>query len=61
MRCGACGTPRGCFLTNEVIEQTDARASSASTTPPENRSKPNCDFASEAVTERAASASRRGG
>jgi hypothetical protein len=26
MRCGACGTPRGCFLTNEVIEQTDARA-----------------------------------
>jgi hypothetical protein len=40
MRCGACGTPRGCFLTNEVMEQTDARASSASTMPPENRSKP---------------------
>lgn len=40
MRCGACGTPRGCYLTNEVMEQTDARASSASTMPPENRSKP---------------------
>jgi hypothetical protein len=49
MRCGM-GTPRGCFLTNEVIEQTDARGFLRVDHAPENRAAQLDFFASEAVT-----------